>query len=260
MYLSLGVVFGRLHESISTPPSMYSRSTAPYSPQPPLLHKFTIRRAIHINVDMASHTLASKARPALSIPIPRFVIPSSLSHSPTAHQHYSTAAAAVGSAITRARANATNPSRRTLPRRQQQRWWCQDRQQRQQQQQQQQRWFSSTPPRRLRTTEMGDAELAGLKVDGARLMEELHHTCGWGQGRRWGRLVPFFFSFCSSLCLWSLGERFKLSLRGVKFDGFVVSKYSVEWSLGGVIWMGCVFCLCSMCWFWSFDQVVFEGS
>lgn len=34
--------------------------------------------------------------------------------------------------------------------------------------------------------EMSQKDLASLKIDGDRLMRDLHHTCEWGKGERWG--------------------------------------------------------------------------
>lgn len=45
---------------------------------------------------------------------------------------------------------------------------------------------------------MSDEQLGSLRVDRARLMEELHHTCQWGEGKRWGRYVDVL-SFMSCL-------------------------------------------------------------
>lgn len=36
---------------------------------------------------------------------------------------------------------------------------------------------------------MNDEMLNDLKVNRARLMEDLHHTCQWGMGERWGEYV-----------------------------------------------------------------------
>ncbi|TKA34683.1 hypothetical protein B0A49_13673, partial [Cryomyces minteri] len=33
---------------------------------------------------------------------------------------------------------------------------------------------------------MSDADLGSLKVERERLMRDLHHTCQWGAGERWG--------------------------------------------------------------------------
>lgn len=44
-----------------------------------------------------------------------------------------------------------------------------------------------TPRWRLHTKDMDEESLGTLKVDKARLMEDLHYTCQWGTGERWGK-------------------------------------------------------------------------
>jgi hypothetical protein len=39
------------------------------------------------------------------------------------------------------------------------------------------------------TTDLSEAQVAGLKVNKERLAEDLHHSCQWGAGIRWGRCV-----------------------------------------------------------------------
>lgn len=34
--------------------------------------------------------------------------------------------------------------------------------------------------------EMRDDDVASLKVNQSRLMEDIHHTCSFGTGERWG--------------------------------------------------------------------------
>lgn len=51
------------------------------------------------------------------------------------------------------------------------------------------RHFSASRPRLIKTADMGESDLAALKVDGRRLMDTLHHTCKFGTGLRWGRQV-----------------------------------------------------------------------
>jgi len=48
------------------------------------------------------------------------------------------------------------------------------------------RSFTCTPRLQIRTKEMDDEHLRDLKVNQARLMEDIHHTCQWGVGERWG--------------------------------------------------------------------------
>ncbi|KAK8437039.1 N-carbamoyl-L-amino acid hydrolase [Phyllosticta citricarpa] len=49
------------------------------------------------------------------------------------------------------------------------------------------RAFTTTPrPFALRAIEMSEQELRRLNVNGARLMDELHRTCAFGTGQRWG--------------------------------------------------------------------------
>jgi hypothetical protein len=46
--------------------------------------------------------------------------------------------------------------------------------------------FSTTSRRNVRTTEMTDEQLAAAKIDRERLWKDLHSTCEWGKGERWG--------------------------------------------------------------------------
>lgn len=46
--------------------------------------------------------------------------------------------------------------------------------------------FSTTPRWQIRTKEMTEEHFKDLKVNQARLMEDIHHTCQWGIGERWG--------------------------------------------------------------------------
>lgn len=48
------------------------------------------------------------------------------------------------------------------------------------------RGFASSPTWRIRTKEMNDEHLQDLKVNQGRLMQDIHHTCQWGPGERWG--------------------------------------------------------------------------
>ncbi|KAF2219554.1 hypothetical protein BDZ85DRAFT_224954, partial [Elsinoe ampelina] len=48
------------------------------------------------------------------------------------------------------------------------------------------RCFTTTPTRWKATTDMSAQELAGLKVKQDRLMNDIHHSCQWGLGERWG--------------------------------------------------------------------------
>lgn len=43
--------------------------------------------------------------------------------------------------------------------------------------------------RALATAAMSEEQLAGLRVSQDRLMEDLHHSCQWGHGTRWGEYV-----------------------------------------------------------------------
>jgi hypothetical protein len=51
----------------------------------------------------------------------------------------------------------------------------------------QSRSFASSPRWKIRTKEMNDDLLKDLKVNQGRLMEDIHHTCQWGTGERWGQ-------------------------------------------------------------------------
>ncbi|KAJ4369079.1 hypothetical protein N0V83_006162 [Neocucurbitaria cava] len=48
------------------------------------------------------------------------------------------------------------------------------------------RSFASSPRWQIRTKEMNDDLLKDLKVNQGRLMEDIHYTCQWGTGERWG--------------------------------------------------------------------------
>jgi hypothetical protein len=48
------------------------------------------------------------------------------------------------------------------------------------------RSFSTTALRNMKTTEMTEQQLAGVKIDRDRLWRDLHETCEWGKGERWG--------------------------------------------------------------------------
>ncbi|KAK8183833.1 N-carbamoyl-L-amino acid hydrolase [Phyllosticta citribraziliensis] len=48
------------------------------------------------------------------------------------------------------------------------------------------RAFSNTSRRNLRAIGLSEKQLANMKVNGGRLMEELHRTCAFGTGQRWG--------------------------------------------------------------------------
>lgn len=49
------------------------------------------------------------------------------------------------------------------------------------------RFFSDTPRWQLQTKEMDEDALKSLRVNKQRLMDDLHHTCQWGTGKRWGQ-------------------------------------------------------------------------
>ncbi|KAF2263449.1 N-carbamoyl-L-amino acid hydrolase [Lojkania enalia] len=49
-----------------------------------------------------------------------------------------------------------------------------------------QRSFSASSRWQLHTKEMNDEILASLKVNQSRLMEDIHYTCQWGMGKKWG--------------------------------------------------------------------------
>ncbi|KAF3048290.1 hypothetical protein E8E12_011633 [Didymella heteroderae] len=46
--------------------------------------------------------------------------------------------------------------------------------------------FSTSPRWQIRTKEMTEQHFKDLKVNQERLMEDIHHTCKWGTGERWG--------------------------------------------------------------------------
>jgi hypothetical protein len=49
------------------------------------------------------------------------------------------------------------------------------------------RAFSRSARWQLHTKEMDEKLLASLKVNQSRLMEDIHYTCKWGAGQKWGR-------------------------------------------------------------------------
>lgn len=49
--------------------------------------------------------------------------------------------------------------------------------------------FATTPRWQIRTKEMTEQHFKDLKVNQARLMEDIHYTCKWGTGERWGESV-----------------------------------------------------------------------
>ena len=48
------------------------------------------------------------------------------------------------------------------------------------------RYFTSTTRKDVRTIDMSEKQLAAVKIDRDRLWRDLHATCEWGQGERWG--------------------------------------------------------------------------
>lgn len=47
--------------------------------------------------------------------------------------------------------------------------------------------FSTTAVwRNIRTTDMTEQQLAAVKINPGRLWKDLHETCEWGKGERWG--------------------------------------------------------------------------
>lgn len=46
--------------------------------------------------------------------------------------------------------------------------------------------FSTSRYQAMLTTELSEAEISALKVDKDRLAKDLHHSCQWGNGIRWG--------------------------------------------------------------------------
>lgn len=62
----------------------------------------------------------------------------------------------------------------------------------------QRRSFASTQARSIATADMSAEDVAGLKVQQDRLMNDIHYTCEWGKGEAWGRYVSIFF--CEGAC------------------------------------------------------------
>ncbi|KAF2199356.1 amidase [Delitschia confertaspora ATCC 74209] len=48
------------------------------------------------------------------------------------------------------------------------------------------RSFSATPRWNLQTRDMNEEHLSSLRVNQCRLLEDIHYTCQWGTGERWG--------------------------------------------------------------------------
>lgn len=48
------------------------------------------------------------------------------------------------------------------------------------------RSFTTTKIREIKATQLSEKQLADLRVDKNRLWTELHETCEWGKGERWG--------------------------------------------------------------------------
>lgn len=49
------------------------------------------------------------------------------------------------------------------------------------------RAFSTSAASYKDLSKMSEEEISGLRVKGDRLMSDLHKTCEWGKGERWGR-------------------------------------------------------------------------
>lgn len=49
------------------------------------------------------------------------------------------------------------------------------------------RLFSTSASRTKELSKMSEEEVSGLRVKEDRLMRDLHETCEWGKGERWGR-------------------------------------------------------------------------
>ena len=60
--------------------------------------------------------------------------------------------------------------------------------------------------RALATAAMSDEQLSGLRVNQDRLMKDLHHSCQWGQGIRWGEYVDSFCRWRDIVTEYSLGS------------------------------------------------------
>jgi hypothetical protein len=48
------------------------------------------------------------------------------------------------------------------------------------------RLFSNSARRSIAVAEMSDKDLGSLKIKQDRLMADIHSTCEWGKGERWG--------------------------------------------------------------------------
>lgn len=49
--------------------------------------------------------------------------------------------------------------------------------------------------RNMKTTDMSEQQLTGVKINRERLWADLHKTCEWGKGERWGEYVLNFLVF-----------------------------------------------------------------
>ncbi|RDW75584.1 hypothetical protein BP5796_06405 [Coleophoma crateriformis] len=46
--------------------------------------------------------------------------------------------------------------------------------------------FTATRSRYVKTTDLSEEQLSGVKINRERLWKDIHHTCEWGKGERWG--------------------------------------------------------------------------
>ena len=60
------------------------------------------------------------------------------------------------------------------------------------------RTLTMSTPRLLCSHDMQEADIKRLTVNRERLMANLHETCNFGMGHRWGRLVDRWLSIPSS--------------------------------------------------------------
>lgn len=51
--------------------------------------------------------------------------------------------------------------------------------------------FSTTIYRNMLSSELSEADVSALRVNKERLARDLHHSCQWGFGIRWGEYVSF---------------------------------------------------------------------
>lgn len=65
---------------------------------------------------------------------------------------------------------------------------------------------------------MNDELLASLKVNTGRLMEDIHYSCQWGTGERWGEYVHLLYFSLFVNFIWEPLVFFYLSSSRIELD------------------------------------------